>query len=586
MSNTQSSSKDKATIYVDVDDEITSIIDKVRSSDGKVVALVLPKRATVLQSIVNMKLLKRTAENAKKHLVLVTTEAGLLPLAGSVGLHVAATATSKPAIPKAPEALSNEAEDLDETIDVQDTATDDDFDPDAEGAKTVGELAGASAAAGVASTAGRKTTPAIDEEIDIDDDASADGASDGAAKAAKPKKNKKLAIPNFDNFRTKLLIGFGVLALLIVGWVFAFVILPKATITVHTDTTDVATNVNLTLDTATKTLDIADNIVPATAQTTEKSYTQQVPTTGQVNNGQKAEGSVKFTAKKCSGAIGIAPTDVAAGTGITGGGRTYVTQDNMSFNFTGFSNGGTCANYTSGTIDIVAQAAGTIFNTGSTAFTVGGRADIAGTGDAEGGTDAITKVVAQADIDSAKSKISTQDTSAVRSGLQATLQGKQVTPIPSTFIAGEPIVTTSAKVGDPADAVTVTEVIAYTMLGAKQADLKAIVVNNVNKEIDPKKQVILDDGLKSAKFTQANAGSPTAASVAMAVKSTAGPDIDVDSLVSQVMGKKSGEIKSTLEQIPGVTSVEVKYSPFWVHTTPKNEKKITIQLDKSNTGKQ
>src|SRR6266568_4360368 len=89
----------KDTIYVDIDDEITAVIDKVRSSPGRVVALVLPKRATVFQSVVNMKLLKRSAQTAKKNIVLVTTETGLLPLAGAVGLHVAATPQSRPEIP-------------------------------------------------------------------------------------------------------------------------------------------------------------------------------------------------------------------------------------------------------------------------------------------------------------------------------------------------------------------------------------------------------------------------------------------------------------------------------------------------------
>ena len=84
------------TIYIDIDDEITAIIDKLRSSFAKVVAFVLPKRATTLQSIVNMKLLKRAADQEKKNLVLVTTESGLMPLAGAVGLHVAATPTSRP----------------------------------------------------------------------------------------------------------------------------------------------------------------------------------------------------------------------------------------------------------------------------------------------------------------------------------------------------------------------------------------------------------------------------------------------------------------------------------------------------------
>jgi len=73
------STNGKHTIYVDVDDEITAIIDKVKSAPDKIVALVLPKRATVLQSIVNMKLLKKSATASKKSLVLITSEAGLLP---------------------------------------------------------------------------------------------------------------------------------------------------------------------------------------------------------------------------------------------------------------------------------------------------------------------------------------------------------------------------------------------------------------------------------------------------------------------------------------------------------------------------
>jgi len=46
-----SAQPNKETIYVDVDDEITSIIDKVRNSSGRIIALVLPKRAATLQSV-------------------------------------------------------------------------------------------------------------------------------------------------------------------------------------------------------------------------------------------------------------------------------------------------------------------------------------------------------------------------------------------------------------------------------------------------------------------------------------------------------------------------------------------------------
>src|SRR5436190_17633981 len=93
--------KAKETIYVDVEDDITAIIDKVEAAKAKVVALVLPKRSTTLQSTVNMRLLKRSAESADKDLVLVTSEGALLPLAGAVGLHVAKNLQSAPKVPTA-----------------------------------------------------------------------------------------------------------------------------------------------------------------------------------------------------------------------------------------------------------------------------------------------------------------------------------------------------------------------------------------------------------------------------------------------------------------------------------------------------
>jgi hypothetical protein len=129
----------KDTVYIDVDDEITGIIDKLRSSDGKIVALVLPKRASVFQSIVNMKLLKRAADEDKKHLVLITSEVGLLPLAGLAGVLVASSLTSKPTVPMAPMANDDQEETVDEA-----TGETTDFDSAAAGAVAVGELAGMS----------------------------------------------------------------------------------------------------------------------------------------------------------------------------------------------------------------------------------------------------------------------------------------------------------------------------------------------------------------------------------------------------------------------------------------------------------
>src|SRR6185503_16339729 len=79
--------------------------DKVENSEHKVVALVLPKRAASLQSIVNMKLLSRSADGSGKNVVLITSEKALMPLAGAAGLHVARNLQSRPEVPEGPAGL-------------------------------------------------------------------------------------------------------------------------------------------------------------------------------------------------------------------------------------------------------------------------------------------------------------------------------------------------------------------------------------------------------------------------------------------------------------------------------------------------
>lgn len=573
MSKIQSASSvaGKETIYVDVDDEITAIIDKIRAAKGKVVALVLPKRATVLQSVVNMKLLKRTAEDASKNLVLVTSEAGLMPLAGSVGLHVADTPTSKPSIPPAPIGPEDDTETIDEPLSIIDhsASDEDDFDTAGAASKSVGELAATGAV-------GKISADDIDESIELGDEP----ATEPAAAVPKPKKNKKLAVPNFDSFRKKLLLGAGVLVLLIVAWILAFVVLPRATVTIHTDSSTISSNTNLVLDTSAKTLNTDGNVVPAVSQSQQKTDTQTVPATGQQNNGQKASGSAKFSAQKCTQPIGVPPSSLQTGSTVTSGGKTYVLQDDANFSFTGFNSSGTCANYSSNSVSIQALKGGADYNTNDGAtFTAANGAT--GTGTASGGTDDIVKIVSQSDIDGATAKIKSADSSSVKQQLVSALQGKGLYPVQITFLAGDPQVTTSAKAGDTADNVTVTAVTTYTMLGVHKSDLQTLVDAAVTNQLDKGKQVILDDGVNNATFSEQTTGTPGGATVAMQTKSLAGPQIDVASLKKQLAGKKSGDVKSLIKQTPGVTSVDVHFSPFWVSSVPKNTSKLTIQIDKS-----
>jgi hypothetical protein len=547
----------KDVIYIDVDDEITGIIDKVQSSGKKIVALVLPKRATVLQSVVNMKLLKRAAGESKKNLVLITAESGLLPLAGSVGLHVAKSLSSKPEVPDAPERPSDKPEIVDESGEGEDVALDE--------SRTVGELSG--------------TDPIDDHEtIELDDEATVETAA--SSKADKLSKLRKFKIPNFNKFRIILaLAGVGVLVLSIVGYA-AVAVWPKAKITIKTDSETVASSVVLNLKSGEGVaLEAEKAIVPAQKQEVKKTLTQEAPATGQQNNGEKAAGTVTMTAKNCSSLA--TPKDVPAGTGITTNGKTYITKEKANFSGSGTFDG-SCLNFQDTGVSIAAQTGGAGFNVTSASFTVAGRSDVTASGSASGGTDDILKVVSQADVDAAKQKITEQDTKPIQQELRAALIGRNLYAIDVTFGVGPPETKLSAEVNTEAETVTVTQTIAYSMFGVKQDDLEKVVGGAVKNDIDTKKQTILSYGLDDA-FFSIQGLTADSAMVSMQATAVAGAELHVETIKKQVAGKKAGEARSIISASPGVTDVDVQYSPFWVGSIPKKTNKITIVIEEPET---
>jgi len=74
------------TFYIEVDEEISSVIDKLHKSSAEENYFVVTKRAMVLQSIVNLKLLKREADKLKKNIILVTADEKMAKMAERAGI--------------------------------------------------------------------------------------------------------------------------------------------------------------------------------------------------------------------------------------------------------------------------------------------------------------------------------------------------------------------------------------------------------------------------------------------------------------------------------------------------------------------
>ena len=92
----------KDVIYIDVDDDVTAIIGKIKNTNEKIVALVPPKRSGVLQSAVNLRLLARMAHSEGKRLVLITNNHALAGLAANAKIPTAKNLQSKPELAEIP----------------------------------------------------------------------------------------------------------------------------------------------------------------------------------------------------------------------------------------------------------------------------------------------------------------------------------------------------------------------------------------------------------------------------------------------------------------------------------------------------
>ena len=588
LENSPMSEAAKDTIYVDIDDEITGIIDKVSSSKHKIVALVLPKRATVFQSLVNMKLLKRSGDKHKKKLVLITSEASILPLAGAVKLHTAKTLQSKPTIPVAPNEVSNDVE-LGEVDNYQELAEEDEEqDEEAEDepvdkTKPIGALA----AAGAVAAASKDDDDDV-IEIDNKDKEEAPKASKSPPKSKKAKKDDKdkLKIPNFEKFRKRtLLIGGGVV-LLLIFLIFAIFVLPKATITIQTDSVSANTSIDFTASTNATELDEETSVVPAEKVEVSKTDTEKVPATGKKNVGEKASGTVSLKLTDCSEIKTVVP----AGTTVTSNSLAFTTQRSITFNSVPIV--GECKNdipealpYTTATVKVIAKEPGTKYNiNGGREFAVAGFSNVEGFDSSEmtGGTSKEVTVVSDSDIATAKEKLQDKSKDAALSELTSQLEDKKLLVIDDSLSSSEPTITSSPNVGAEASEVTVTSATTYSLFGVNRDDLNKLVVKEAEKDIDTSKQKISNNGLDEAVFRVLDRPTPDDIKFSVDTTVSTGAQFDEDAIKEEIAGKKSGQVELILEDKPNVKDVQVSFSPFWVYKVPSKVNRVEIVIEQAN----
>jgi hypothetical protein len=530
----------KDTIYIDVDEDITSVIDKVVSSKHKIVAVVLPKHAAVFQSTVNVKLLKKAATKAKKNLVLITSDKTVLAIAAASSLHVAKSLASKPEIPKLAVVAVTESSDDAVPVDVND-----------------------------------------DSAIELDNTAEEATATTAEATG---KKSKIMKIPDFSRFSVKLTMGVIAVVLLVTAWVFGFVIMPRATITITTDTATIPVASLITARIGQEAVDVEEGIVPAKRAQVEKIDRVTVNATGQKNVGEKATGIVTVTNCINDGEKKIIP----AGTQFSSGNLSFLTTEAITLNAAYF-NDGECRSAdlppsfgVYGDVSVEAANPGPEYNIASGSLTSSISGIRAFGSSMSGGSSRIVTVISAEDVQEAEEQLRGASRSQALNELREQLRTQGVEPLDVTLGEGTPRVTAEPAVDAEAPEVTVTMTITYNLTGVASSDLEQILTAELQESLTDEQKNIRDTGLSALKFELSSR--PNEADTVLAIETIAvvGPEFNEQALRENAAGQKRGDIEKSIQAIDGVRAVSVEYSPVWITTTPKSAEKIEIVFIEQN----
>lgn len=570
-------------LYFEPTDEVTKAIERVRESSSRQVAMVLPRGSIILQSIVNLKLIARTATATNKELSIVTVDKIGRNLALQVGIPVfgkieGGKVTGK-VLQKTPEPVTpqgvrdqvmRETEEITTVTGIQ-VHRYDSHDKLNQLTEAEPEVVLGDPATPITPVSYGFPVPAEEK----DETASSGGGTITHLRDSSGRDMGRRRLKVSPKTK-KVVLGVAglVIALAAAGlWWFY----PKTTVTLTLK--GEKKDVNLTIKAGIES--VADKDVTLKSLSITKEGSKTVPATGTKNTGNTATGTVNLVNK-----YGNAPITIASGTTIqTSDGKQYTTTVGVVVPGAVITVEGTTQTLKqSGTVEVnvTAAAAGDQYNINSGTLSISGVTDqkdgkvYADTPKITGGTTQTLKLVTAADIDGAKSQLIEQLTSDANSdAINQSSTGEIIKEASATEITS---FSADANPTDQKDQVTVRASIKVNALVVSRDDLAGALTKKGNADVGADKQFTLDPASLAYTVSSASSATGTAILSAKATGSVAAK-IDQVSLTKQLGGKSQKAAEEVLKAVPLYQSTTFTYDPSWLwHRLPKSVKHISLQI--------
>ena len=573
----------KDVIYVEPEDDITDIILKIEKSKEKIVALVPPKKAGVFRSVVNIKLIAKAGATSNKTVVLVTVDPSIVKLAASTKLPVAKNLQSAPTIPTLGEDEENDSnshEVLKESDDEDEE--DEDEEESEEESKKEDE----------AEDEDEKDEE--DDEEDEDDDGDDEDDTPKKAKSKKePKKisgKKKGGIVGWLKNHKKMAIFLGVCSaglLIFLVWAFVFAPAVDVQVSIKTEQKNFSQGISFT-----------DNLNEESAKD-GKFYLEQkkidsvqevsFEATGEKNRGEKASGEVIVRYSFTNG--GSIP--INQGTVFTVNGLNYIATESTSLDWPGWGdkpsemkkNAKECKNDAiedefctkTKAVKVIAEKSGTAYNiqANDRGWSSTIQATIWSENPMTGGTDDISVVVQQSDVERAKTELAATNEEDNKSKLYDSIDGKYYIIYASFEQATEDAIASPAVDEEVGEGVKPTLRATTTAMVYVIDKVKLEEFINSRAELEDNQKIYSIKDIYIEKISQFASG----ATGKLKAQYYVGPKITEAEVVDKIKGRGLGDAQRELRDVYGISDVKMNPSYPWVMAVPGDSNRINVHFE-------
>jgi len=518
-------------IYIDADEEITSVLDKLKQVSTTAILLVVPKGASLLQSVVNLKLLKKESDEEGKNIALVTTDPVGRNLAGQVGIPVYQDMEGRELVAQAPKP---ERPPLEDVIEVD-----------------------------------MSSREPVDSKVSVHHYLGQQKQT--AARPAVVGAQRVL-------LRRKILIGLGLVIVALAG---VTILYPKTTVVLGVESESFSSAIELTIDKKATEASKNSSILPGTEIIVEKEKTATAQATGKRVVGEKAKGSV--TVYNCYQSV---PLAVQSGTTLTASGKSFVTTSAVTVPAATIV-GPNCTAAGQADVNIEASSVGADLNLGANStFCVSGYSCSGGTyvnaknsTALQGGSSRDVTYLKQEDIDAASNTAKDELVSSATEELKTQAEDRELRVLEAAIDAQVVEKLSSSVAGAETNDAQVTTKVRVRTLAFREADYRQLIVDLLSLRLPGGKKLILSSEDEIATTVPESNWDEGYIKVKGDVKTRVVDEVDEGRVKSLIKNSSVGAAQSKLMELPGVVDVSVETTPRFLNRTALFVRNITVKQE-------